>query len=216
MAEKRVFFYRHGPKEKGPKTGGGNLAIPLTQEGAEKMMSVAKSHVQRYGRPDAIWCSPALRAYQTAMLFAVQDNDMFLYPVPYYTLIGQHDEWETFSPTCKTALEFYRDKPDLMMTDATAMWGLIMQCFVGAVSGEASIVVVGHGGLIETVAAVATCEASNLSLDIEAQIPAESLKEGEAIMFVFSEAGKFLRYEFLRNDGPTADQIAERLSMTIG
>ena len=184
--EKRVFVYRHGPKASGPsKTGGANLGVPLTQEGEEMMLRAAKRHISQYFEPVAVYCSPAVRTYQTAMFFSQASGRNF--PLVENCLIGRHEAWDSFNVGSNpTAKDFYRDKPVFIKEEALLILLSIKRIIRGLIPGE-DVVCVSHGGLIEPTVALANAEIQKRdSQDIEDLIP-EDLKEGEAAVFVFDE-----------------------------
>lgn len=193
--QKRVFIYRHGPKASGPaKTGGANLGVPLSLGGEKMMMTAATKHISQYFEPVAIYCSPTVRTYQTAMFFAQAANRNF--PLVEDCLIGRHEVWDSFnveSPN-PTAKDFYHDRPNFIREEATSILLFIKRVVRGLSSGE-DVVCVSHGALIEPTVALGNAEIqkkdSRDSLDIEDFIP-EDLKEGEAVVFVFDEENNLI------------------------
>ena len=184
--QKRVFIYRHGPKASGPaKTGGANIGVPLTQEGEEMMKTAAEKHISQHSKPVAVYCSPTVRTYQTAMFFAQVSGRNF--PVVEDCLIGRHEAWDSFSvkEPNPTAKDFYRNKPIFIREEATSIFLLIKRIVRGLAPGE-DVVCVGHGALLEPTMALGRAEMlrGRVSQDIEDLIP-EDLKEGEAVIFVF-------------------------------
>ena len=185
--QKRVFIYRHGPKaSRSAKTGGANLGVPLSLEGEEMMMTAAGKHISQYAEPVAIYCSPTVRTYQTAMFFAQASRRNF--PMIEDCLIGRHEVWDSFNVGLKnpTAKDFYHAKPNFIREEATSIFLLVKRIVRGLAPGE-DVVCVSHGALIEPTVAIGKAEIQKRdSLDIEDLIP-EDLKEGEAAIFVFDE-----------------------------
>jgi len=186
--QKRVFIYRHGPKASGSaKTGGANLGVPLSSGGEEMMIKVVKRHFSQHFEFElvAVYCSPAVRAYQSAMFFAQMADRNF--PAVEDCLIGRHEAWDSFNvgpnPTAK---DFYCDKPNFIREEALSIFLFVKRIVRGLAPGE-DVVCVSHGGLIEPTVALGNAEIQKRdSQDIEDLIP-EDLKEGEAVVFIFDE-----------------------------
>jgi len=181
--QKKIYVYRHGPKASGPaKTGGSNLAVALTPEGETMMMEAARGHIAANGCPIAVYCSPAVRTYQTGMFFAMMANRNF--PVPEDCLLGRHEQWESFNVGKNpTAIDFYNDKPGFVKEEAMTILLFIKRVARGLLPGETAVCV-SHGALIEPTVALALKEGNHLPL--ESLMP-EDLREGEAAVFVFDE-----------------------------
>ncbi len=192
--QKRVYVYRHGPKASGPsKTGGANLAVPLSPAGEEMMMKAAKDHDNLHGSPVAVHVSPAVRTYQTGMFFAQISSRNF--PQVKDCLIGRHEVWDSFvvKSSNPTARDFYKDKPRFIRQEALSIYLLLKRIVRGLRPGEHSVCV-SHGALIEPTIATALMEMSGQSSFTAAMIP-DDLQEGEFVVFVFETNNDFISVE---------------------
>lgn len=193
---KAVFLYRHGPKASGSSKAAAraDLSDPLSEKGERMMIAKAEWHVDSYGKPVAVYCSPAIRTYQTAMFFSQAAGRNF--PIPDDSLLGRHEKWNSFKVGPNpTAVDFYLDKPALIKEEATAIFLLLKRIARGLSCGE-NAVCVGHGGLIEPTMAMAVNEINpQLEMeDLEHMIPAD-IEEGGAILFAFDEDNSLIQVQ---------------------
>ncbi len=189
---KKVWVYRHGPKESGSSKNVIGLSMTLSKEGREVMRKIAAQFLADNGKPQMIRTSLCVRTYETGMIFAeVCDTDL---PRIEANLTGRYQEWGRLinlvseEPTAKS---FYLADPKFIETEAETVFSVIKDT-AKSISVNENAICVSHGALIEPTVALATKE-QNTS-DLTSTFP-EDLEEGEAVIFVFDENNKFVAVE---------------------
>lgn len=187
---KKIWVFRHGPKESG---AGKNVIAPemalKNPEGIELVKMVAEKWLvgEKFR---TIYTSPLVRAYQTGVIFS-QTLGMD-YPAIVPRLAGLDlTKWEKIMPVLKsyTCVAFYEAAPTLIRTDGGTVFKLITLAakYIGP---DEQAICVSHGGLIEP--AMATAISSLTGRDFGKILSfITDLKEGEAVIFFFDDENNF-------------------------
>ena len=185
---KEVWVFRHGPKERGqdviaPEVG-------LTPEGIELMKKVVQMFLKKE-RFKKIYTSPFVRCYQSGVILALYlelDFPIILPELASDNLI----ELKKFSrdPSFFNVLQL---TSDFWERRGKIVFEGIRRIAQNLSSGEKAIAV-GHGELIKPALGIVLARKEGKSFkEVLLHIP--DLKEGEGIVFVFSDNNKFLGYE---------------------
>jgi len=185
--QKRVYLYRHPPKESGESKNVIGLSMPLSKKGQEVARNLAKQLLAENDKPQMIVTSPCVRTYQAGMIFA-EVCDVSL-PSIEPGLLGHYQEWErliSLAPEKPTVLDFYKVDPGFMRREAESVLRVLQMLTHGLKLGE-SVVCFGHGGLIEPTIVLAQARICGKSFADLAKTFPKDLKEGEAVVFVFDD-----------------------------
>jgi len=189
---KKIWVFRHGPKESGPSKNVIALSMTLSKKGREVMSKIAAQFLADNGKPKMIRTSSSVRTYETGMIFAeVCDVDL---PKIETDLIGRYQEWERIinlvsgEPTVKS---FYLADPKFLEEEAETVFSVIKDT-ARNISVNENAICITHGGLIEPTVALATKKQD--ASDLTSTFP-DDLEEGEAVIFVFDENNKFVSVE---------------------
>lgn len=195
---KKIWVFRHGPKETGPSKGGViDLSVALSAEGKELIKQKASDFLKKNGKPRMISTSFMVRAYQSAMIFAeICKIDP---PIIMKGLAYTYQKWHEVVCLLKnpTSYDLYEANPQLAQSDAKRFLADIQDIAKSLNDNDdEKVVCVSHGGLIETSVALAMQPSSNprAHSSIDAFFP-EDLKEGEAMIFIFDKKNQLIEIE---------------------
>lgn len=189
---KKIWIYRHGPKESGSSKNVVGLSMTLSKEGREVTSKIATQFLADNGKPQMIRTSLSVRTYETGMIFAEVCNvDL---PKIEANLTGAYQEWERVIGLVSgelTALNFYKADSSFVLREATSILETLRVLACELELGENAICF-SHGGLIEPTVALAKARICGKDTTNLTKTFPKDLKEGEAAVFVFDKNNKLI------------------------
>lgn len=190
---KKVWVFRHGPKESG---AGKNVIAPemalKNPDGIELTRRVVDTFLKGQ-QFRAIFVSPLVRAYQTGVIFAQLLGMDF--PKIESGLVGPNlPKWAAVISRLKsyTCADFYHLEPSFVQEEGERLFETIQLIAKSLEDGDQGLCA-SHGGLIEPAMAAAM---TRLGCDFKAILRSiKDLSEGDGFIFQFDENNNFVGLE---------------------
>ena len=198
---KKVWVFRHGPKESG---AGKNVICPemglKNPEGYEMTKKIVETLLEEQ-KFNALFTSPFVRAYQTGVIFALELG----MPLPSIIdgLAGKNlcQDWVDIilTLTGSSCADLYHAAPQLLQQEGEQVFETI-QLIAESLEDDSQDLCVSHGGLIEPAMAAAK---TRFVSDFETELLSiQDLKEGDGVIFEFDENNNFIGLEEKRLYNP--------------